>query len=149
MQCEICGKEAKLIKAEIEGAVMNVCSDCATLGRNLEIHTTYGTLTGNSSVNSASELVENFGEVIKTARNSLNLSLEDFANKINEKSSVLKRVENGSLSPYEKLAKKIEKELNISLYGIPPNAFQVKKQNFKKETTLGDVVRIKTKHQSS
>ena len=61
------------------------------------------------------ELVENFGEVIRNAREKQGLPIKVLAEMINEKESTLVRIEKQKSSPGEKTRHKLEKELRIKL----------------------------------
>ncbi|NHK30725.1 MAG: TIGR00270 family protein [Asgard group archaeon] len=89
-------------------------------------------------------LIDDFGDVLKETRKSKGWSLEQFAQMINEKASILQKMEKGEFNPTEALIIKIERKLDISLreeasapYFAGPSS--------KKETTLGDVVKLKKK----
>ncbi|MHA1504052.1 MAG: multiprotein bridging factor aMBF1 [Candidatus Heimdallarchaeota archaeon] len=89
-------------------------------------------------------LVEDYGDVIKTARKARGLSLEDFAQLINEKASLLQKIEKSDFNPPESLIIKIERKLDISLRE-EASAPVFTGFTSKKETTLGDVVKLKKK----
>ncbi|MGC8547607.1 MAG: multiprotein bridging factor aMBF1 [Candidatus Micrarchaeia archaeon] len=125
MECEICGAETDtLYEIEIEGATMLVCSVCAK-GKQLTgriVHegkaaegekSTYA--PAKPSEPTEEELVDNYGAVIKSARESLGLPIKVLAEKISEKASTLLRVEEQKTLPSDKLVKKLEKELGIKL----------------------------------
>ena len=89
-------------------------------------------------------LVDDYGEVIKIARKAKGLSLEDFAQMINEKASLLQKIERSDFNPPESLITKIERKLDISLRE-EASAPVFTGFTSKKETTLGDVVKLKKK----
>lgn len=60
-------------------------------------------------------LVENYGAVIRQAREKLGLTQAELAMKIAEKLSVIKKVEAERLKPDERLAQKLERALKIRL----------------------------------
>ncbi|NHJ03426.1 MAG: TIGR00270 family protein [Candidatus Heimdallarchaeota archaeon] len=90
------------------------------------------------------DLIDNYGEVIKEARKSKGLSLEDFAQLINEKASLLQKIEKSEFNPPDDLVTKIERKLDISLKEeiAAPVYTGI---SSKKDTTLGDVVKLKKK----
>ncbi len=61
------------------------------------------------------DLAENYGERIRGARESMGLTQEELAKRINERRSVLAKLETGDMRPDEKIAKKLEKILSIDL----------------------------------
>ncbi len=111
MECEICGSEADR-KAEIEGAVLNVCKKCAGSGREIIQKQPKILKLARLPEGMRSILTENFSQVIKTAREKRRLSQEQFAFAVKEKLSIIKRIEDGWKPPLQ-TAKKIEKFLGV------------------------------------
>ena len=62
------------------------------------------------------EIVDNYGWKIKETRRKMGLKQEDLARKINEKQSLLQKIEKEEIIPSEEARKKIERVLNISLH---------------------------------
>ena len=87
-------------------------------------------------------LIENYGKLIVEARQRMNLTREEFAKKIKEKESVIRRIENEEMKPDEKLLNKIEKFLGIKLRK-PYTRERLKLTGKEAKLTLGDVVEIK------
>jgi len=117
-ECEICGKQTnKLHEVTVEGAIMLSCAACAE-GKGVEI-----ALGGGSSKKkqrsevhvSKVEIIENYGEVMRKAREAMGLPLRVLAERINVKESALARVEKQKALPDEKTRLKLEKELGIKL----------------------------------
>jgi len=61
-----------------------------------------------------------FPKVIRDARNKKGITHDQLGQKINEKVTLLKKVETGTIKPDEILSKKLENFLGIKLY-INPN----------------------------
>ena len=61
------------------------------------------------------ELALDFHIRIQKARNQLNLSQDELGQKINERKSVISKIENKSMKPDDKLVRKLEKALGIKL----------------------------------
>ena len=114
MECELCGRNAQLMKTEIEGTVISVCESCSKLGRRTEF--TVDIPTKKFSDIDTYAINPDFSKIIKNARTTSGLTLEQLGMKINEKVSVLERVERG-MRPTDALARKLEKALKIKLYG--------------------------------
>ncbi len=165
MECEICGKEVpenNPIRAKIEGTVMVVCKECSKLGKIQKappkpkfVKQNKTKKTQNKKNNRknysrddepSEELVEDFNNIVRNARESKDWSREDLGKKINERVSVITRIETGKMTPDIKLTKKLEKALNIKLLEkidkIDLNQFI---NNNSGERTLGNVVKIKRK----
>jgi putative transcription factor len=60
-------------------------------------------------------LVDDFGPAIRKARESSGMTRENFAKKLGEKESVIRRVESGEMYPTAELMSKIERLLKIKL----------------------------------
>jgi putative transcription factor len=87
-------------------------------------------------------LVDNYGKMIIEARKKRNLTREEFAKKINEKESVIRRVEAEEMEPDDTLIEKIERFLEIKLKK-PYEKTIIGKKEIKGSLTLGDVVELK------
>lgn len=86
-------------------------------------------------------LVENYGEVIRVAREKRGLDRKRFAGKMGEKESVIKRIEQQQMIPPEGLLRKIERFLGVKL----TEKYESKVEKGGKRTgdlTVGDVVEI-------
>jgi len=110
----LCGRNAHLVQAEIEGTVLSVCDTCSNLGKKTEIRVEIG--DKRQSRMDFNTIYPNFSKIIMSSRTKAGLNLEDLGKKINEKASVLERVERG-MRPTDELAKKLEKALKIKLLG--------------------------------
>ena len=150
MACEICGKEDNLVKAKIEGAVLEVCKSCAEAGEIVEKpqkktkKKPKKRKKKSKSYEMKEELVRNFDKEVKSAREDKGLSMKELAEEIKEKESVIKRIEQGKLNPSKDLAKKLERTLEISLYEkMKPADYDSKSSKSSKEMTIGDVADIK------
>jgi putative transcription factor len=143
-----------------------VCSDCATLGSlSWELKTpkpakpvakvhrplklkSKATKNRPSSLEPTLELVADFGARIRQAREAQGLSHEDLGRKINEKVSVLKKLESQRMTPDNKLAEKLQYALKIKLL-VPPTKEKLLKQLIttapSKTITLGDLIKSKKK----
>ena len=132
MDCEICGKETfKHATIFIDGTQFDVCEDCVSLGKKVELQeeppfekrqvvkTSFSPsrsqnyFTPSNLV--ASTLVEGFGKKIMQARQRKNLTLKELALKIYEKESVVQRIESEKFKPSDKVIIKLQKELEVKL----------------------------------
>lgn len=159
MECEICGKPLsdKPKRAKVDGSVMYVCDDCAKFGRIQKeppkskfIKTkTKGKKQQKRQYRKeepSEELIDNFNVTIRNKRESKNWSREQLGQKINEKVSVITRIESGKMIPDIKLTKKLEDVLDLTLLEktgeIDLTQFQ---GNDSGKLTLGSIVKIKKK----
>ena len=167
MRCEVCGHKiyGKPYKVVIEGAKLTVCSQCSKHGTIVWEETTPRTIIPKPkatlkpqkpqgkkpteiTVETSLELIENFDLKIKQAREKLGLSHEELGKKINEKVSLLKKIETKRMTPDNKLALKLEHILKIRLL-IPASEEKVPQTKIPKpssrELTLGDLIQLNKK----
>jgi putative transcription factor len=166
MQCEVCGRKiiGKQYKATIEGAIMLTCSECAHYGTRYweaeapkpntkplptpkpKAPTLPVPSVQKTVQEEALELVEDYPRKIRHAREKSGLSHEELGRKINERVSLLKKIETGKMTPTQSLAEKLEHVLKTKLLTtsaelkVPQKALIPKP---KQEITLGDFVREK------
>ncbi len=142
VECEICGSAADR-KAEIEGAVLNVCGNCSKFGKGIALQQQRAVKAPRLPDEMQIVFIENFSETIKAARMKRRLSQEQLASAIKEKTSLIKRMEEGWNPPIE-TAKKLEKFLGIILLEkLQPSAG--KAGTGKGGITIGDVAFVKKK----
>ncbi|MBR9682263.1 MAG: TIGR00270 family protein [Candidatus Aenigmarchaeota archaeon] len=142
MNCEVCGASNARRRAKIEGTILNVCDRCVRSGEEVarvEIarrpKPMYTAPRGMDY-----SLKEDFGSIIRKNREKRNLTQEQLSAKIQEKHTIVKRIEDGWEPPLV-VIKKIEKFFNISLMGISAgNDYKIKVE--KGGMTLGDIAKI-------
>jgi len=142
MQCEICGKDTNLVKAIIEGTELNVCSNCSKFGSVIKIAPKFVPKPKKIVVEQPEEeLVENYGEIIKNARERLGLKQEELALRLNEKHTLIHKWECNELKPTIETAKKLEKFLGIKLMQVYKKG-ELEKHKSSGGLTIGDLVKI-------
>ena len=167
MRCEVCGSKiyGKPYKVMIEGAKLTVCNECSKHGTIVWEEQTPKTITlkpkstpqplkiqskkpPETTIDTSLELIENFDLKIRHAREKLGLSHEELGKKINEKVSLLKKIETGKMTPNNRLAAKLEYALKIKLL-VPPTEEKVQQMEIPKpasrELTLGDLIQLNKK----
>jgi len=89
-------------------------------------------------------IIENFGSIIREARQRLNLSQEDLGRKISEKVSVIRKVESEKIMPSERLARKLERALGVKLIVplVEPEPLTYSSQK-NRGVTLGEIAYLK------
>jgi len=149
----MCGEEIEYaVVASIEGVELNVCNKCAKFGK--VIRKTKPQVkeekTKKDLVRSVPQrekiiqiLVEDYSIKIKNAREKTGLKQEDFAKKINEKASLIHNIESGKFEPSIKLARKIEKFLNIKLIEQHEEQHAETKGGSSEGFTIGDFIKVK------
>jgi putative transcription factor len=122
-ECTLCGKKAdELNKIELEGSIVEVCDSCMKFGKVVETKLykpmakkiQLGELVEGSDGGVAT-LAPDYGTRVQKAREGKGLTREEFAKAINERESVIKRLEGQTIEPDEALVKKIERFLEIKL----------------------------------
>lgn len=112
-ECEICGSRATR-KAEIDGVILSVCNDCAKLGSPV-VEAVKIRAKSKREIDSSRYIDPGYPELIKKAREKREMKIEELARQLNEKESVISRLERGHFSPSFDLAKKLEDFLEIKL----------------------------------
>ena len=159
MMCELCGKETQRIRTVfIEGTELKVCPECAKFG---EDRSTAKTETGTKahiaqrlerrerrmktrdvySQGETLELAEDYPNRIREARMARDWKQETLASKINEKKSVITKIESGHMRPNDSLIEKLERALGITLKEKVPILKMDSKHSSGKGMTLADFVR--------
>lgn len=145
VQCEMCGVETSAPKtAKIEGAELKVCANCVEFGTEIrtdESETTtskYSTSQGSSSSGTSSqtrstsgpmggsrprrdlfdemdEIVPDYNDRIRSAREGAGLTQAELADQLNEKMSLIRKLERGDHLPSDSIRRKLERELGIDL----------------------------------
>jgi uncharacterized protein (TIGR00270 family) len=167
----MCGnEEASLTTIKTSQAELDVCSECEELGTQVNTEdssssdTKYSTTSSDSNSksssnsknrsnstsettpsidrNTGSDLRMDYGEAIQSARESINLTLAELADEMNEKESHLRGIENENRQPTENLQKELESKLDISLSSETESAEDYESES-SGGTTLGDMVDLK------
>lgn len=134
-ECEICGVEigGKAQYIAIGDSKLRVCKACARHGTAVveNVQTKTKITLGGEHVQLAKakkrlyeqmdreiegmEIGEDYGRMIKEAREKAGLKQSELAQKINEKQSLLRKIEHEEILPSDAVRAKIERVLNITL----------------------------------
>jgi len=159
--CELCGAEVPRLKnVAIDATILSVCADCSRFGDEVStpalrqstmppiiaqrLETRQRRMTPRDVFTQAGELelAEDFPQRIRQAREARGWKQADLGAKINERVSVIAKLESGTISPGDALVRKLERELGIKLKErVEPVA--VKKQATGSGVTLGDLVKMR------
>ena len=147
--CEICGRKSVKAVISVEGAKLVVCGGCAR-GKKVLYYLedrempadTHRMERPRQKMEETEEIVEDYADRIKKARQKMGLPISVVAEKINEMESYLERIERGKVMPTFSVAKKLERELGIKLIekveeSVAPTVSGKKKFS---EPTLGDLL---------
>ncbi|WP_243670238.1 multiprotein bridging factor aMBF1 [Vulcanisaeta sp. JCM 16161] len=141
LTCDVCGApiEGEPVIVEIDGAVLTLCQRCARKYINVkgvkvikgpsQVQATQHPVTvvkyesrrgvtyrvSRPRVNvDKYEVVENYAELIREARESLGMSRDVLAKVIGVKESILRRIEDGQLIPDVELARSLRRRLVLA-----------------------------------
>ena len=144
-KCQICGKEVdSTVKTKIEGAVMQTCDSCAEMGEKVNTKKKKKRKKKRRRKSSQKTLANDYGSRVKKAREDRELSISELSDILNEKTSVIKKIETEDLKPDKSLAGKLSKELDIELYVNPEvTDYDDTSDGDTRKATLGDVADVK------
>jgi putative transcription factor len=90
------------------------------------------------------ELAQDFDQRIRSARESAGLSQEDLAKELNEKASLIRKLEHGDTLPTDEVQRKLESRLDVDLSaGGSAEDTEWESESSGGEYTLGDMVERK------
>ena len=161
--CEMCGVDSPRAKRVfLEGSLLMLCPRCSKFGQQTEEkreeeeeqrryipakrpapYTGKGKLgkAGGGIDTEETDLADDYHKRISKARNSLGMTQEELGKKINEKRSVIAKLESKQLRPNDNLRKKLERALDIELMEkVRAVGLNVREQN--KSLTIGDMIKL-------
>lgn len=143
--CELCGQDTDSTKkVKIEGATLKVCDSCADMGEEVSTKSKKKRRRKKSSRPRNQEvLVSDYGSRIKEAREDEGIAIKELADELNEKTSLLSKIEREELKPDNTLAKKISERLGVELYTTPAVHDHDAPTSDSRKATLGDVAEVK------
>ncbi|QLH83452.1 multiprotein bridging factor aMBF1 [Halosimplex pelagicum] len=161
-------------RVKVEGAELDVCDECTDFGTEVKqqssssASTKYSTSSSDSSSSSSGssssgsssssggssrrrdmfdemdELAQDYDETVRSAREAAGLSQEDLARKLNEKASLIRKIERGDTLPSDDVQRKLESALDVNLSaGGTADESEWSGGDSTGEYTLGDVVERK------
>jgi len=177
VQCEMCGASTSSpTTVKVEGAELDVCSNCTDFGTEVTTDQSSSTSTkystgssgssssGGSSSSSRSsgssgggrstsrsdmfddmdEIAQDYDDRIRDAREAEGLTQADLADELNEKASLINKLERGDTLPDDEIQSKLESRLDINLSGgADTGDTEWSGGSADGEYTLGDVVKRK------
>jgi putative transcription factor len=161
MQCEICGTEisGKPRKVVIDGSELQVCNNCVRFG---EVADKFSPVPRKvvpqervfrapprprprrDEFRDMPEIVPEYGQIVKEAREGMDLTPEKLGIKIKEKASLIRKIERQEIVPEDSVRIKLEKELNVKLTDKVGDE-EWKSGKGGRGLTLGDIASIKKK----
>jgi len=148
INCDMCGAETKLFKTLIESTEMNVCRDCSRFGKvisevEVKVKKADKTKKNIPDIELVQVIAKDYAKKIKNARENQNLDQKDFAKKLNEKVSLIHKIETGSFEPGISLTRKLEKFLKIKLIKQHEEVRRKGAPSKSDAFTIGDLIKIK------
>ncbi|MGC8669810.1 MAG: multiprotein bridging factor aMBF1 [Candidatus Micrarchaeia archaeon] len=148
-ECELCGKKIEhAYVIEVEGVELRVCAECAEGKRIIKAPKEEARVSKSNyhhekimkikQEENNYELIDNYGKVIREAREKMQLPLKVLAEMLNEKETLLLRIEEQKTLPSSDLLKKIEKALNVNLKIEQKEDGEVNVQNKSSSASLGE-----------
>ncbi|MFD1641690.1 multiprotein bridging factor aMBF1 [Halohasta litorea] len=165
--------ETSLTTTKVEGAELELCENCQGFGTTVETQESSsstskystssssgtsgssGGATGGSTGSGGStrrkkdmfddmdELAADYDDRIREARESEGLTQEELADDLNEKASLIRKLERGDILPSDEVQTKLEKKLEISLIEGTDVDDTEWSSGSGQSMTLGDVVERK------
>lgn len=162
----MCGKECSTTGryVSVDGVKMFVCPDCAKYGTFIASAPSSQVKpsvkrsgVGKSAVkrtvkkdifeSMTKTLVPDWAERIKKGRMKKGLSREELGFRVGERTVAIAKMENGDLRPSDETARRLEKELEISLFQEIEEVHLHTSKRTSGGLTLGDILRMKEEHE--
>jgi len=156
MECELCGVDCgdHCRPAMVDNVKMMLCPKCIRHGEGVKeiqgspvhVHQTLARRKRKFKEKDVYEkmnieLISNWNVVIQNARTKKGLTREQLGFNIGEPTASISKIENGELRPSDKVAKKLEKELDITLFEEVKQVDTRPTSNQSQGLTLGDFIR--------
>lgn len=124
--CSSCTDFGTEVRDESTGSGGGKYSTSSSTGKSSSSSSSSGSSGGSSGSSGGStrprdmfddmdEIATDYDEQIRTARESRGLSQEELADQLNEKASLIRKLERGDTLPTDEVQRKLERELDISL----------------------------------
>ncbi len=149
--CEMCGTEQdRLRPVLVEGTRLRLCDRCSRFGEEIRpAKTRPATLPGaprtrtdRPVLETEYDLAPDFPDRLRRAREAFGWKREELARRINEKLSVLEKLEKGRMRPPDTLVAKLERVLEIRLRERVEEG-EAPRHTETRPLTLGDLIRRK------
>lgn len=122
---------------------MDVCEKCVRFGKKVSEPVAYKPITRMIEFKEPeTELIPDYGKMIEKLRGTKGLTREEFAKRLSEKNSVIRRIEEEQMIPNEEIVKKIEGFFGIKLIEKYQEEKIHRERKKKAELTVGDIVEV-------
>jgi len=115
----MCGKETQLFTAVIEGSQLNVCTACGKFGKMVRrpVERVVKSPQVKKAPGPVEVVVTDYTIKIRKAREKKGMTQKEFANFLNEKESIIHKLENGSFPPPNQHGQKVAARITSYLGG--------------------------------
>ncbi len=146
--CEMCGSESpRLRPVTVEGSRLMLCDRCSKFGTEVKPVETRRVARpgvrprkGGGPVESEYDLAPDYPERIRGAREAKGWKREELARRINEKLSIIEKLEKGKMRPDDRLVSRLQKALQVKLMERVVEE-QTAEKSERRPVTLGDLIR--------
>jgi len=157
--CNMCGSDVgKMYVISLEGSDLKVCKACSLFGKVKEIVMPVMKKEKKKNVESVAKvklkpekeiiqmIIPNFSNIVKNARERKGLKQKEVAKLINEKESVIHKIESGTFKPSIKLAEKLERFFRIDLIQEHEEIHHaIEAKGNSEGLTIGDMIKVRKK----
>ncbi|MBT7903399.1 TIGR00270 family protein [Candidatus Woesearchaeota archaeon] len=159
--CEMCGREGDLTEVDVEGTNLEVCKNCLKFGKQQvkpaakfsrapnKFNKTQGRFKQRRTIRPevVEVIIKGYGDKVSKVRSKMGLTQEEFARKLNEKESLISKIENNQFEPSIILAKKLETILKIKLIEVQEEtkAEMLQQKASGKGLTIADFIKVRKK----
>ena len=151
--CDECAEFGTEVKTDSGGSTSTKYSTGSSDGSSGTAGSTTSTSTSGGSGGSSrrhdmydeiDELAQDYDDLLRSAREAANLSREDLADQLNEKASLIGKLERGDTLPSDEVQRELERALDIDLTaGGETDETEWESETASGGYTLGDVVERK------
>jgi len=146
--CELCGRPTKdIYVVNVENVELRACASCAKGKKVVRTEMEAQPQKQRPAFqrprrvpDEERQLVEDYPNVIRNARENMKIPIKVLAEMINEKEHLLLRIEEGKTRPNIELTKKLEKTLKIKLTEEPKEPEKKFVAGKPQGTTVGDFI---------
>ena len=141
--CDLCGRENELFRVKIEGSMVDACERCSRFGKVLWKLDVVEVKSNQIEKEDTENIIENYDKIIRKEREKRNLKQDELARELNEKESVIQKIENKQMMPSLKLARKMEKFFGARLVEDISNYKVEIKKSERRGFTIADAIKQK------
>lgn len=159
--CEVCGNEtASPRKILLDNIPLIACPDCAKLGKDVTQKPPRASEAGvpaevterlerRARMGKSKDVFESFGQEmvadyakrIKDAREKKGWTREQLSGKVGERVPTIAKFEHGEVSPTDVVARRLERELGITLFESVPIVGGAQVKSARTSFTVGDILK--------